>query len=91
MPVDFNRSNIDHYLYLIAREYKKVNKADPEAEIIIIGGAAIIMNYNFRDTTTDIDSIIRASSSMKDIINKIGDENGLATGWLNEDFKGTPS
>lgn len=26
------------------------------------------MNYNFRDSTTDIDSIIRASSSMKDIM-----------------------
>lgn len=91
MSSDFNRSNIDYFLYLIAREYKKVNRADPEAEIIIVGGASIIMNYNFRDTTTDIDSIIRASSSMKDIINRIGDENGLTTGWLNDDFKNTSS
>lgn len=58
MSVDFNRSNIDHYLYLIAKEYKKANRANTEAEIIIVGGAAMIMNYNFRDTTTDIDSII---------------------------------
>jgi hypothetical protein len=28
---------------------------------------------------------------MKDVINKIGDENGLGTGWLNEDFKNTVS
>ena len=91
MSVDFNRSNIDHYLYLIAKEYKKVNRINSEAEIIIVGGAAMIMNYNFRDTTTDIDSIIRASSVMKDIINRVGDENGLVTGWLNDDFKKTSS
>jgi hypothetical protein len=91
MSFDFNRSNIDHYLYLLAKEYKKENRSNPEAEIIIVGGASMIMNYSFRDTTTDIDSIIRASSSMKDVINKIGDENGLGTGWLNEDFKNTVS
>lgn len=91
MSFDFNRSNIDHYLYLIAKEYKKANRANPDAEIIIVGGASMIMNYNFRETTTDIDSIIRAASSMKDIINKIGDENGLETGWLNDDFKRTNS
>jgi hypothetical protein len=75
----------------VAKEYKKENRSNPEAEIIIVGGASMIMNYSFRDTTTDIDSIIKASSSMKDIINKIGDENGLETGWLNEDFKNTVS
>jgi hypothetical protein len=91
MSFDFNRSNIDHYLYLVAKEYKKENRSNPEAEIIIVDGASMIMNYSFRDTTTDIDSIIRASSSMKDVINKIGDENGLGTGWLNEDFKNTVS
>ncbi len=91
MSFNFNRSNIDHYLYLIAKEYKKANRTNPEAEIIIVGGASMIMNYNFRESTTDIDSIIKASSSMKDVINKIGDENGLEAGWLNDDFKYTNS
>lgn len=91
MSFDFNRSNIDHYLYLIAKEYKKANRVNPEAEIVIVGGASMIMNYNFRETTTDIDSIIRAASFMKDIINKIADENGLENGWLNDDFKRTDS
>jgi hypothetical protein len=91
MSFNFNRSNIDHYLYLVAKEYKKENRSNPEAEIIIVGGASMIMNYSFRDTTSDIDSIVRASSSMKDVINKIGDEYGLGAGWLNEDFKNTIS
>lgn len=49
------------------------------------------MNYNFRDSTTDIDSIISAASSMREIINRIGDEHGLQTGWLNDDFRNTSS
>lgn len=74
MSFDFNRSNIDHYLYLIAKEYKKANRANLEAEIIIVGGASMIMNYSFRDSTTDIDSIIRGSSSkeMKMGLKRVG-------------------
>lgn len=31
MSFDFNRSSIDHYLYLVAREYKKANRTGLEA------------------------------------------------------------
>lgn len=91
MNDDFNRSNIDHYLYLVAKEYKKNNRQNPESELILVGGASIILNYNFRNATTDLDSIIKASSSMKDIIKKVGDEQGLNIDWLNDDFKRTIS
>ena len=39
------------------------------AEIILVGGAAILVNYGFRAMTTDIDAIIHAASSMKNAIN----------------------
>lgn len=87
----FSRKDIDHYCYLLAKEYKKLNRSNPEAEIVIVGGASILLNYNFREGTTDIDSLIHASSSMKDIINKVGDANGLPAGWLNSDFQRTDS
>lgn len=91
MQKEIFKKDIDHLLYLIAKEYKKQNKNYPEAEIIIVGGASVMLNYNFREKTTDLDVLIKASSTMKDIINKIGDENGLDTGWLNQDFKQTAS
>lgn len=91
MTDNFHRGNIDHYLYLVAKEYKKANRYNPEAELTLIGGAAIVVNYGFRNSTTDLDGIIRASSSMKDIITKVGDEQGLNIGWLNDDFKRTIS
>ena len=61
------------------------------AEIILIGGAAVLANYGFRDMTYDIDAIIQASSSMKDAINVVGDEMGLPNGWMNSDFMKTKS
>ncbi len=91
MSSEFSRSNLDHFLYLIAKEYKKQNRKNPNAELILIGGSSVIINYGFRDMTTDVDSIINASSNMKDIINKIADEQNLDKDWLNDDFKKTAS
>lgn len=61
------------------------------AEVILIGGASIVINYGFREMTYDMDAIIEAASSMKDSINYIGDKYGLPNGWLNTDFMKTAS
>ena len=87
----FTKENLDRYLSLLAKEYRKRNGTQMRAEIILIGGAAVLTNYGFRDMTYDIDAIIRASSSMKDAINVVGDELGLPNGWLNSDFTKTAS
>ena len=85
----FTKENIDNLLFQLAKEYKKLNRKNIPAEIVIIGGAAIVSKYGFRPSTTDIDSLIFASSSMKDAINIVGDRNGLPTGWINEEFRKT--
>jgi hypothetical protein len=87
----FTKENIDNLLFQLAKEYKKLNRKNIPAEIVIIGGAAIVSKYGFRPSTTDIDSLIFASSSMKDAINIVGDRNGLTTGWINEEFRKTSS
>lgn len=87
----FTKENLDQYLSKLAKEYRKRNGTQIRAEIILIGGAAILTNYGFRDMTYDIDAIIRASSSMKEAINVVGDELGLPNGWLNSDFIKTAS
>jgi hypothetical protein len=55
----------------------------------LIGGAAILACYGFREMTYDIDAIIRASSAMKEAVNHVGDRLGLPSGWLNMDFQNT--
>lgn len=87
----FKKDNIDIYLKELGKIFRKWNGTAVPAELILIGGAAILVNYGFRDMTTDIDAIIQASSSMKDAINFIGDKYELPNGWLNADFTRTGS
>ena len=44
----FNKNNLDHYFYELAKIYKKLGGKKMPAEIILVGGAAIIENYGFR-------------------------------------------
>jgi len=87
----FTKENLNSYLKELAKEFRKLNGAKMPAEIILIGGAAILANYGFREMTYDIDAVITASSVMKDAINRVGDKLDLPNGWINTDFKNTTS
>ncbi|MCD8076889.1 MAG: DUF6036 family nucleotidyltransferase [Lachnospiraceae bacterium] len=87
----FTRDTLDLYLKELAKEYKKLGGRNFPIEIILIGGAAIIERYGFREMTTDIDAVMPAVSIMKEAIRHVGDHFGLPNGWLNEDFKMTDS
>lgn len=87
----FTKDNLDTYLKELAKEFRRLNGTSMPAEIILIGGAAILTNYEFRHMTTDVDAVIHAASSMKDAINRVGDKFGLPNGWLNADFMHTGS
>ena len=88
---EFTKENIDLYFRELSKEYKKLGGRNTPVEIVLIGGAAIIENYGFRNMTTDIDAIIPAMGIMKDAINRVGDRFGLQSGWLNADFMKTSS
>jgi len=87
----FTKQNLDMYLRELAKEFRKRYGKSVPAEIILVGGAAVLVNYGFREKTYDMDAIITTASSMKDIINYIGDKFDLPTGWLNTDFMNTSS
>lgn len=89
--ISFTKQNLDDYLRMLAKEFRKRNGKNMPAEITLIGGASILINYGFRDNTYDFDAIIRASSAMKEAINFVADQNSLPTGWFNSDFKNTKS
>lgn len=88
---EFTKENIDTYLKEVAKEYRKKVGKDMPAELILIGGASVLINYGFRNMTTDIDAVIQAASAMKDAINLIRDRYELPNGWLNDDFTYTDS
>lgn len=85
------KENLDSYLKAVAKQFRKLNGKTMPAEITLISGASILINYGFRDSTYDVDALIQASSSMKNAINYVTDTMGLPNGWLNEDFKNTKS
>jgi hypothetical protein len=87
----FTKENLDVYLKELAKEFRRINGKSMSAEIVLVGGAAILTNYGFRDMTTDIDAIIHATSAMKEAINHVGDKFDLPNGWLNADFMRTGS
>lgn len=89
--VPFTKDNLDYYLKELAKDFRKRNGKMMPAEIVLVGGASILINYGFREMTYDMDAVIRASSAMKEAINCIGDRFGLPNGWLNTDFINTKS
>lgn len=89
--IPFTKDNLDGYLKELSKEFRKMNGSKIPAEIILIGGASVLINYGFREMTYDMDAIIQALSLMKDAINHVGDRMGLPNGWLNTDFMKTTS
>ena len=87
----FTKENLDSFFKELSKAFRKINGKYATAEIILVGGAAILTNYNFRDATTDVDAIIRSTASMKEAINQVGDTFSLPNGWLNADFTKTAS
>ena len=84
------RANAMDIIRRFAKEYRKTLGKAP-AEIIIVGGGSIMLNYKFRDATQDFDVILRAASGIKDVITRFADENNLPRDWMNTDFIKTAS
>ena len=89
--VPISKDNLNTYLSALGKRFRKLGGTKMPAEIILIGGASVLVNYGFRDVTYDADAIILASSVMREAINFVRDEFGLPHGWLNEGFKNTES
>ena len=84
------RANAMDIIRRFAKEYRKALGKAP-AEIIIVGGGSIMLNYKFRDATQDFDVILLAASGIKDVITRFADENNLPRDWMNTNFVKTAS
>lgn len=91
IEIQFTKESVDNYLNILAKEYKRRNRKADRVELILVGGASVLINYGFRDMTTDIDAIILADSVMKEAIYAVAEKEGLPDGWLNADFKRSDS
>ena len=64
----FRKEDLDLYLKELAKEFRKQNGKAIPAEITLIGGASILINYGFCEMTYDMDAIMDAASSIRDAI-----------------------
>lgn len=87
----FSKNNLDLYFRELSKELKKELGKYARVEVIIVGGASVLLNYNFRNSTQDIDAFVSTKNSIKRAVNTIGDKYELPNGWLNQDFTKTKS
>lgn len=88
---ELTKENLELYLKELGKEFRKLNGVKMPAEIIIVGGASILLNYGFRNNTYDVDAIVSASSAMKGAVNRVADKHDLSGGWFNTHFLKTDS
>lgn len=65
---EFSKEFINIYLKKLSKAYKKLSAGRMPAEIILVGGSTIAVNYHFRQSSTDIDAIIQTPEVMHEAI-----------------------
>lgn len=91
LNIELTRDSLEFYLHELAKTYHQLNKHSELIEIIIVGGASILINYDFRISTYDVDCFMSNYSILKRAINIVTDRYELYNGWINTDFKSTKS
>ncbi len=82
---EFTKKDILENLELIAKKLKSSNKT---ADIGIYGGSAIILLWEFRKSTSDIDIIIHnGEEEIKNIAREIAIEKNYPENWLSEQVR----
>ena len=92
MSHKLSKEQLDSIFKDIAKELKKkIKNRALSYELIIVGGASILLNYSFRETTVDIDCLDVQDALMNEIISNVGEKYQLPNGWINTDFIKTNS
>lgn len=87
-----SRAELDELLFELAKTYRRLAKKHAvKLEMILIGGASILLNYHFRTSTTDVDAMVVNASVLKEAIRLVAQKHQLDPDWLNTDFERTTS
>ena len=87
-----SKEQLDNLFKEIAKSLKKNLKGKKFSyELIIVGGASILLNYSFRMSTIDIDCLDINDALMNEIVNEVTSKYQLPEGWINADFVKTSS
>ncbi|HMS25496.1 MAG TPA: DUF6036 family nucleotidyltransferase [Acidimicrobiia bacterium] len=77
---------------LILTLFKELNveleKLDTRADLFVIGGTAMVVAYDARPATKDIDGIWQPTEPIRELIKKISKKYDIEQDWLNDAAKG---
>jgi hypothetical protein len=57
-------------------------------EVCLFGGTVMVLAFTARLTTKDVDALFQPAKLIRELAQKIGEEQNLPTSWLNDGVKG---
>ena len=66
----------------------ELGKMGVDADLFVVGGAAMAVAYDARRATTDVDAIFVPSKDVRTAALRVAEELGLEEDWLNDGVKG---
>lgn len=66
----------------------KVRADGVMGEICIFGGAAMVLAFDARESTRDVDAVFRPAATVRDAARAVAEEQSLPADWLNDGVKG---
>jgi hypothetical protein len=93
MPDENRRTGLsrDEIIGALGRLNDYLAEAGVIGELCLFGGTAMVIAFNARISTRDVDAIFVPSTLIRELAAKVGEERGLAEGWLNDGVKGFQS
>jgi len=93
MP-DENRPNglsKDEIIAALERLNDYLAEANVIGEVCLFGGTAMVLVFNARLSTRDVDAIFMPGTLIRELAAKVAEERGLSPTWLNDGVKGFQS
>lgn len=65
-----------------------LNRQGVTGELCLFGGTVMVLAFNARLSTKDVDALFQPTQSIRDSARRIAEEQGLPADWLNDGVKG---
>lgn len=84
------KEDIDTLFSNLSKEYELLG-GNKTVDIYLVGGAAIILSFDYRASTLDIDACFKDNALLNSAIDNVSSKLNLPKDWINQDFIKTPS